>query len=210
MTLKEYYYSDFRRDVNRLPLKHDEIGECKYFGENLDSFENPWQDVKEDLAKVGSSSNERFIASLLSVVSIDMMLHQNFFLTTYREGRPDETVPEKKKEMYKQWEKKSIYPKFGRTCMGSSWSRNPLYILKCSEEAQVIDKEKMLAIIPELVALIQAELKEAVEMFFREGNRTAEEILNNWVGKDSSFTDERVNCTSVEAFRKQLTESLAI
>ena len=167
--------------------------------------------MKKDLAKVGSSSNELFIASLFSVVSIDMMLHQFYFLNGIADGRtPRFKDNERQQEMYRNWERMSKYPKFGMTCMGSHWSRNPLHILKCAEDAGGIDKVKMLAIIPELVTLIQAELKEAIDTFFSEGNRTAKEILKKWVEEDASFMDERVNCSSVEAFRKQLTESLAI
>ena len=192
MGLKSYYYDNYSEEVKRLPLKKDEIlGTTHYFGNNLQSFAFPWQEVKEDLAAVHPASNELFIASLFSCVSIDMLLHHKF----------------RNQGLYQIWDSTANYPKFGTTGMGSGWSRNPLFILKCAESEQVISAEKMLPIIPEIIKLIQDELQEALQLFFQD-QCSALYLLGKWCRVDPTFGDERTDCDTTAAFRAQLRASL--
>jgi hypothetical protein len=193
MSLKSYYYEIFSKEVRRLPLKDEIYGATRFFGGTSTSF--PWEDVEENVAAVNPTSNELFIASLFTCVSIDMLLHHEFCLV------------KRNQSLYQGWDAMAQYPKFGMTCMGAGWSRNPLFILKCAESKQVISAEKMLPIMPEITKLIQEELQEALDRFFP-GQCSALNLLGKWCQVDPTFGDANTDCATTVAFRAQLRESL--
>ncbi len=193
MSLKSYYYDNYSEEVKRLPLKDGRCGAARFFGGDSISF--PWKDVKENLAAVHPASNELFIASLFSCVSIDMLLHHEFYLVKGDRG------------LYQNWDSTASCPKFGTTSMGAGRRRNPLFILKCAESEQVISAEKMLPIIPEIIKLIQDELQEALHLFFQD-QCSALYLLGKWCRVDPTFGDERTDCDTTAAFRAQLRASL--
>ena len=203
MSLKSYYYENYSVEVKRLPLKDEIYGATRYFGNNLQSHAFPWQEVREDLTAVHPASNELFIASLFTCVSIDMMLHHNLCQVDNREQQ------QRGWEMFQKWDEAARYPKFGMTGfgVGSGLSRNPLFILKCAESEQVISAEKMLPVMPEIPKLIQSELQEALDRFFP-GTYAASQMLNNWYHDDPTFMDPNTDCEATHAFRTQLNEYL--
>ena len=91
-----------------------------------------WETVAEDLATVPAADRSRFILSLFMVVLTDQVLYTHFH------------------ESYNAWRRETNYPKFGWSGLGPH-NENPLKILWAPEREQIVDINKLLALIPEFV-----------------------------------------------------------